>query len=356
MSTRLLVVALGCVLLAAGGATAVAVGTDGDSDVTSTTAELPTVVVTRGDLSSVQRFDGTVGYAAPVPITGVGTGLVTWLPSAGVTVRRGEQLYRVNDAPVTLLYGDLPLYRTLQVPRGKKARPVFGNDVDLLARNLRRLGFWDGSTEDVPYSSRLADAVKRWQQSQDVASTGSVTLGSVVTAPGPLRVAAVVARVGTAAAQDVLTVTSLATVVTVAVPAVSASSLRPGSAVTVRLASGRPIAATVSRIGAATSGGASSDGAPSDGAQQPTVPVVVKASRSADFRGARPGPVTASIVAAARRGVLKVPVSALLALAGGGYALERPDHRLVPVKVGAVIDGAAEVTGVAEGARVLVAR
>ena len=77
-------------------------------------------------------------------------------------------------------------------------------------------------------------------------------------------------------------------------------------------------------------------------------------------------PVTVRVVTDAARDVLAVPVDALLALAEGGYAVERvtgdtgdtggtSGTELVPVEIGAFADGWVQVTGdVAEGDEVVV--
>ena len=62
----------------------------------------------------------------------------------------------------------------------------------------------------------------------------------------------------------------------------------------------------------------------------------------------------------AARDVLAVPVAALVALAEGGYALERVaadgTTSLVGVEIGTIVDGIVEVTGdVAEGDTVVTA-
>jgi hypothetical protein len=68
-------------------------------------------------------------------VKGRGAGTVTWLPQPGASVRRGKQLYRVDDEPVPLFYGALPLYRPLDEPG------MIGRDVRVLARNLAALGY-----------------------------------------------------------------------------------------------------------------------------------------------------------------------------------------------------------------------
>ena len=69
--------------------------------------------------------------------------------------------------------------------------------------------------------------------------------------------------------------------------------------------------------------------------------------------------MTVSVVTSAAPGVTAVPVDALLALAEGGYAVERPvaggGTELVAVEVGAFADGWVQVTGdLAEGDDVVV--
>jgi hypothetical protein len=56
-----------------------------------------------------------------------------------------------------------------------------------------------------------------------------------------------------------------------------------------------------------------------------------------------------------REDVLAVPVTALLALREGGYALQLPDNRLLPVETGLFAMGMVEITGagLAEGMAVV---
>jgi hypothetical protein len=70
-------------------------------------------------------------------------------------------------------------------------------------------------------------------------------------------------------------------------------------------------------------------------------------------------PVTVNITSARARHVLAVPVSALVALAGGGYAVEvidRSARRLVPVQTGLFANTRVQVSGqgLTAGARVQV--
>jgi hypothetical protein len=56
-----------------------------------------------------------------------------------------------------------------------------------------------------------------------------------------------------------------------------------------------------------------------------------------------------------RKGVLAVPVGALLALSEGGYAVQLPGGRLIAVRTGMFAKGLVEVsgTGVAAGTKVV---
>jgi multidrug efflux pump subunit AcrA (membrane-fusion protein) len=100
----------------------------------------------------------------------------------------------------------------------------------------------------------------------------------------------------------------------------------------------RPVSGTVTAIGAVAS---------SAGSETPTIPVSI-AVRVA--RGYEQEPVQVSIVVARRRHVLTVPVTALVASLGGGYAVRviRPQGtRPVRVTPGLYDDaaGAVEVDG-----------
>jgi hypothetical protein len=71
-------------------------------------------------------------------------------------------------------------------------------------------------------------------------------------------------------------------------------------------------------------------------------------------------PVTVDVTTQSARGVLAVPVNALLALAGGGYGLEviepNGQHRLVAVQTGIFDSSRVQVSGqgLAEGMTVVV--
>jgi hypothetical protein len=73
-----------------------------------------TAVVTRRSLTSQTSVSATLGYVGSYTVAGKGGGTLTWLPAEGRVIRQGGVLYRVdNGVPVILLYGKVPLWRTL---------------------------------------------------------------------------------------------------------------------------------------------------------------------------------------------------------------------------------------------------
>ena len=94
MSRRLLIVGVLVVLLVAAGAGVVALRHRPARGARS--APVTTVVVQRGALLQKQSLPGRLGYAGARTVTGLGNGMITWLPSVGRTVQRGGQLFRVE--------------------------------------------------------------------------------------------------------------------------------------------------------------------------------------------------------------------------------------------------------------------
>src|SRR5436189_2570821 len=90
--------------------------------------------VTRRSLSETTQFNGTLGYAGSYSVLDRAGGTVTWLPKVGRVIRQGQVVYRVDEAPVVLLYGPTPAYRALA--EGATAAAVTGKDVAQLNHDL----------------------------------------------------------------------------------------------------------------------------------------------------------------------------------------------------------------------------
>jgi hypothetical protein len=321
-----------------------------------------TAPVVRTDLTDTVQVSGALGYAGSYTIVNQEAGTAfTAVPAPGATVRRGQAIYEVDGAPVSLFYGARPAWRPLY-------QGVAGPDVAQLDRNLIALGYGDGLAVSRYFTVATAYAVERWQAARGLPVTGTVPLGQVAYAPGPLRVTAVTAVPGAPPqpGTSVLTATSTAPVVLAQVPVDQEYLVRAGDAVSVTLPDGSTttpgVIAAVSPVASAASaggqGGSAAGGANSQpGDQVATVRVTVRLVHPSAAGHLDQAPVTVSIVSAHVSGVLAVPVSALVALAGGGYAVEvvtGPHRHLIAVQTGLFAQTRVQVSapGLTAGQRV----
>ena len=284
--------------------------------------------VVRTDLANTAQVSGSLGYAGSYALVNQQSGTAyTALPAAGAVIRRGQELYAVDGTPVILFYGGTPPWRPLY------AGVTPGRDVAQLNRNLIALGYGAGLGDSDCFTGATAYAVDRWQAARGLPVTGTVPLGEVAYAPGPLRVTGVTPALGAVPQPGgpLLTATSMVPVVTAAVPVGQEYLLRAGEPVTVTLPDGTTttpgVIASVSTVATAASAGDSTAGpAPgpggSSGGSEATVAVTVRLIHPGAAGHLDQAPVNVSIVTAQARGVLAVPISALVALAGGGYAVE----------------------------------
>ena len=335
---------LGVVVLAAGGAAAWRAGTfrsNGSPDSAPGSAPPPAIApVVLRDLSETTTMNATLGYAGAYTVTGKGAGTLTWLPSAGLVIRQGQALYRVdNGIPVVLLYGAVPAWRTL-------SEGDAGADVAQLNHDLVSLGY--ASTAGISalgwdyYSWQTAYGTEQLEQSLGVSNPpGSLPLGSVAFEPAALRVSADSGDLGSPAAGPVLTATSDQHVVTIALAASLQSEAAAGDAVTVTLPDGAVTPGVISSVSKVASGSGSSA----------TIPVYIRLTRPQAAGNLDQAPVTVNITTASVRNVLTVPVTALLAQSSGGYAIEVAGsgsaRHLIPVTAGIFddTDGLVQVSG-----------
>ncbi|MET7423112.1 peptidoglycan-binding protein [Dactylosporangium sp. NPDC005555] len=336
------------VVAAVGAAAAAGLGLpDRGSDASTRSATPPkTTKVTRQTLVDTQTEDGTLGHGDPVTVAGRLSGTLTELPAVGSTVQRGQSLFRVDDAPVLLLYGGLPAYRTL-------APGTEGADVRQFEENLAALGY-KGFTVDDEYTASTATAVKAWQGKLGLTKTGVVELGRVVYATGAVRVEERKAAVGDPAGGALLTCTGTGPVVTVTLEVSDQRLAVVGTAVTVKLPTGKTVPGKVVRVQTVIT--------PAEGNNPAETGLEVTVTPDGDpegtvFAGLEHATVEVGFTASRKEHVLTVPVSALLALAEGGYGLQIVENgagRVVAVELGMFAAGRVEVTGdgIAEGVQV----
>jgi membrane fusion protein, multidrug efflux system len=149
-----------------------------------------------------------------------------------------------------------------------------------------------------------------------------------------------------------LVTTSLQRVVTVALEASKQSEARVGEAVQVTLPSSEVVAGHIAAVaGAATTTPSSSSGG-SSGSTASTVNVEITIDKRLANAGLDQAPVSVAFAAQRENSVLSIPVTALVATAGGGYAVEEvrgTARTLVSVTPGLYAGGYVAITGVPEG-------
>jgi hypothetical protein len=318
------------------------------SDTSDGSTARATAKVTKRDLAERADASGTLGYGDPTSLSFGGQGTVTALPALGTVVDRGGQLAEVDGSPVILFLGDRPLWR----PLGEGVDD--GPDVEQVEANLVALG---QATEgelgpNGHWTAATTNAVKRWQKAIGVDQSGTIEPGRVVFQPAAVRIAEHAAEVGSPAGGPVLKVTGTTQSVHVSLPARKQALVHVGDAVQVVLPSSTTVAATISEVGTVAT--------PGQNGQDPTIPVTVVLTDASAAAGLDQAPVTVKITTTSAKGVLAVPVQALLALAEGGYAVEKvtgATTKLVAVTLGASADGWVEIRGdVADGDEVVTAK
>jgi len=326
----------------AGAVTAVAVQGGQAAPAAPAPPRLATAAVVRTNLVTTTLTGGTLGYAPARPMVNLVTGIYTWLPRPGTRVRAGGVLYRVDDTPVVLMAGAVPAWRPFGIGM------TDGPDVRQLQAGLIAGHFAGGlfTTPTGHYDLATADAVERWQTARGLTVTGSIPLGQVVFLPTAILVGAMNVAAGEAAAagQRPYQVTTSQRTVTVPLnPTLPPAAV--GEAVSIVLPSQATVPGTITAVSALSSTSGQLTVTPS-GATGMGTNVQVQVS----------------LAVQSARGVLAVPVSALLALAGGGYGLEvvTPSgaHRLTGVTAGLFASGQVQVSGpgIAAGTKVVVAQ
>jgi hypothetical protein len=357
---RLLWLAIGGVLAAAAGV-GVWLWTSSGSTEPSPTATGPdaTATVRRGTIAATDSWDGTLERGDPFTVTDAGgsatsvdqgetgggatesEGTITRLVAQGETVGRGDELYRVNEQPVTLLYGAVPMYRDL-------APGDSGVDVRQLERNLLKLGY-AGFTADNDYTSFTGRAVRAWQADIGTAKTGTVSRGDVVFFPEEARVGNLNIEVGAPVSPGtpVLDITGSEQVVSFEVDVADRGLVGVGTDVRVSLPDGEDVRGTVSEVVVAGAPPADTatdaESATADGSIA-QVEVALAKRVPDELVGAS---VDVIVAIDKRKDVLVVPVNALLAVAEGGFGLEVVDGdgttEIVRVTTGLFGDGKVEV-------------
>jgi multidrug efflux pump subunit AcrA (membrane-fusion protein) len=296
-------------------------------------------------------------YASAAEVQDAAYGLAA--AQAELDAARRERQLQLAAAEAALAEARLAVHRAERALRdARDARDALlassndDADVAVLRANLAALGF----------EGPAAASIRRWQHESGRSATGLVEPGHIVVAPGPVRIAAHLAGVGDVVysrregqldlaptgntSSQVLRYTSTARTVTVPLELADLEHARQGDEVTITLPTGAEVRGVVRKVGRELDPQGRAE-AGIDIPDQQALGSLEAASVDVEFTTGR------------REDVLAVPITALLALPGGGYGVEVTDGnaaRLVEVETGLFAGGMVEVSGegIAEGMRVRV--
>ena len=304
-----------------------------------------TATIVRTDLSTSVTLNGSLGYGTATTFTGRKSGTVTWLPAVGTVVNRGQRLYAVDAKSVVLFLGDTPLYRTIN----GKSTP--GPDLAEVNANLRALGY-PTAPKGNAYTVGTTNALKKWQHRNGLAETGTLAIGDVAVLPAAVRVDSLKVQPGAQATADLLGLTSTTKLVTATADPtqVDTSLLTSGRAVALSLPGNRRAKGTIATLSSSgpqdQTGSSGTTG--SGGATQRGQTMTITIGDQSAVSGTGSGSVGVTVTAGSRKGVLAVPVGALVVVQGGGYAVQVVTGRtsmFVGVRTGMFADGLVEVSG-----------
>jgi hypothetical protein len=319
-------------------------------------ASTSTATVAQRSLSAQTNVNATLGYSGSYSVVNQAVGSFTQRPTVGEVIEPGEVLYAVGGQPVVLLTGSTPAYRTL-------VAGISGPDAAELNNSLVTLGYAAASLQGSPdFSAATAAAVMKLQAHLGLAQTGVLTADHVIFLPSATRFTAVSATLGAAAQAGaaIATATSTTREVVVALDATQQASVKVGDQVTITLPDNSTTPGVVSTVGTVATAPTGDQG--QGQTSTPTIEVDVTPSDPAATGALDQAPVLVAITTASVTDAMVVPVAALLALAGGGYAVELiaadGTHQLVGVTLGLFddADGLVQVSGSAvhAGSRVVV--
>jgi hypothetical protein len=251
-----------------------------------------------------------------------------------------------------------------------------GQDVRQLNNGLVRLGYataaalgprsgWDY------FSGETAYALGRLQSHLGLTVTGTLPLGQAVFLPGPAQVSAlgtgVVPGAPATAGSVVLTATSVTPVVTIDLDASQQGEVKTGDRVSITLPDGAVTPGMITQVSnvatsppSSSSPGSNGNGSGNGPGSGATITVLVSLTHPKAAGQLNQAPVEVTITTGSAGNVLTVPVDALLAQPGGGYAVEVTGpggHHLVRVTPGLFDDaaGRVQITGnLAPGQHVVV--
>lgn len=302
----------------------------------------------RTTLTSDLRLNGNLSYGQAIDLPGR-AGIITRLPKAGDTIGVGQAVYEVDGAPVIAIRGDRPFWRDLS------AGVTDGPDVRQLEQALADLGFGRDLTVDDHFTAITESSIRAWQKSIGVPVDGVLALGDAVAVnAASVRVSSVTATLGVSDGASPLAYTGTTLRVETALTDAQSREILPATPVTVVLPDGTEAPATLTSI--------DPGGQPTkeEGKTTPAIATVDLAD-PAVAQGIGLRAVKVVLAASEVKDAIVVPVTALVATADGGYAVDvlRAKGRIerVAVETGLIADTRVQIVGgdLAEGDAVVVA-
>jgi peptidoglycan hydrolase-like protein with peptidoglycan-binding domain len=286
--------------------------TDGVEAFQDANGEPPTGSLTLGTivfLTGAQRVAGLQGAATSVADEALGAGHSEFVDDTPTTPAISTTTDTVTTTTTTSTAVSPPADRGGAQRRTSSAISKLNSEVGDLQRQNQRL-------------QREVAAARRHKSSRKQSRNS----GSGSSASGP-------ASGGDSA---VLTTTSTSLVVTVDLPAGQQSVTHVGARVPVVMPSGSTVHGRVTRVGQASSTGGNS-----------TVPITIHLDKHENGRNLDQATVSVRFVEKTARHVLSVPVTALFARPGGGYAVQQASapYRLIDVTLGTFATGYVQVSG-----------
>jgi hypothetical protein len=163
--------------------------------------------------------------------------------------------------------------------------------------------------------------------------------------PAPLRISQVKVTAGASASSgaEIIDGTSTTPVVTIALDARDQTLAKVGEAVDVQLPTNQDVKGTITAVGTVATTASSGQGS----SQTTTIPVIVTLADGSAASKLDGASVNVELNSETHPNVLTVPITALLAVPGGGYAVETADrsHRRIPVQTGIFSNSQVEVSG-----------
>ena len=260
----------------------------------------------------------------PVPARASDSSVVSTIAPAGTAVSTGAVLFWNGTTPVVAIVGDASAVPVLE--RDLSLGVADGADVKLLETMLRAGGHDpdNAMTIDDEFDDATVAAVLRWQVAVGVpyvdasATDATVPAGSFVIVPGGLEVGTAAVADGTPILSDtvVLDLTKAARVVSTTAP-LGDDTFAVGATMEVEYPDGTTTTGTVTEVGTTATNASGTPGA------TPTVPITIEVASIPDSAASFVEiPVTLRVVSTSVPNAIVVPVSALVALKEGGYAVQ----------------------------------